>query len=113
MDTEHTFARDSALLDRLRSAAELLEALDADRTLIDHLPAAERERLHHAVAQVYKPDPVARRRRLKAAERERSAAKMERDGAVLHETGIRSLRRQPVFTTPNVFPPGGFEQRDA
>ncbi|MDQ1472187.1 MAG: hypothetical protein QOJ99_3667, partial [Bryobacterales bacterium] len=101
-----------ALPDRVRSAAELLEAIDADRTLIDHLPKAERERLHHAVAQVYNPDPVARRRRLKAAERERSAAKTERDGAVLHETGIRSLRRQPVFTTPNVFPPENFEQHD-
>ena len=28
-----------------------------------------------------------------------------RVGAVLQETGIRTLRRKPVFTTPNVFPP--------
>jgi hypothetical protein len=27
---------------------------------------------------------------------------------VLHETGIRELRRRPVFTTPNYFPPQGF-----
>ena len=26
---------------------------------------------------------------------------------MLHETGIRELRRKPVFTTPNVFPPEG------
>jgi NAD(P)-dependent dehydrogenase (short-subunit alcohol dehydrogenase family) len=103
---------DTALLERLRSAAELLEAIDANRTLLDHLPGADRQRLHAAIAQVYNPDPVARRRRLKAAERERSAAKTERVGAVLHETGIRSLRRQPVFTTPNVFPPENFEPRD-
>ena len=100
------------LLQRLRSAAELLEAVDADRTLLDHLPAQDRERLHHAIAQVFNPDPVARRRRIKAAERERSAARTERVGAVLHETGIRSLRRQPVFTTENVFPPRNFTQQD-
>jgi NAD(P)-dependent dehydrogenase (short-subunit alcohol dehydrogenase family) len=103
----------SPLLEQLRSAAELLEAIDADRTLIDHLPAEERQRLHHAVAKVFNPDPVARRRRLKAAERERSAAKLDRMGAVLHETGIRTLRRQPVFTTPNVFPPENLLQLDA
>jgi NAD(P)-dependent dehydrogenase (short-subunit alcohol dehydrogenase family) len=108
MDTDR-----SPLLERLRSAAELLEALDADRTLIDHLPGEERRRLHHAVAKVFNPDPVARRRRLKAAERERSAVKLEKVGAVLHETGIRTLRRQPVFTTPNVFPPENFAQTDA
>src|SRR5438309_1142829 len=107
MDTDR-----SPLLERLRSAADLLEAIDADRTLIDHLPAEDRERLHHAVAKVFNPDPVARRHRLKAAERERSAAKLERVGEVLHETGIRNLRRQPVFTTPNVFPPENFDQSE-
>ena len=29
--------------------------------------------------------------------------------AVLNETGIRTLRRKPVFTSPNVFPPPDFE----
>ena len=28
------------------------------------------------------------------------------------ETGIRELRRKPVFHTPNVFPPESFEPRD-
>lgn len=31
---------------------------------------------------------------------------------VLAGTGIRTLRAKPVFTTPNVFPPVGFEQAD-
>jgi NAD(P)-dependent dehydrogenase (short-subunit alcohol dehydrogenase family) len=109
MDTENA---DFALLERLRSAAELLESIDADWGLLDRMPVEDRERLHLAVAQVYNPDPVARRRRQKAAERERSAARTERAGAVLHETGIRTLRRKPVFTTPNVFPPEGFVARD-
>ncbi|HYP07493.1 MAG TPA: SDR family oxidoreductase, partial [Bryobacteraceae bacterium] len=61
---------------------------------------------------VYNPDPAARKQRLKAAERERSAARLERDGSVLHDTGIRALRRKPVFTTPNVFAPEGFNPQD-
>ena len=36
---------------------------------------------------------------------------MTRDDGVLHETGIRTLRRKPVFTTPNVFPPESTCQR--
>ena len=31
---------------------------------------------------------------------------------MLNDTGIRALRRRPVFTTPNVFPPEGFEPKD-
>jgi NAD(P)-dependent dehydrogenase (short-subunit alcohol dehydrogenase family) len=97
---------------RLRSAIELLELLDNDRALLAQLPDEYRHRLHQVIAQIYNPDPVARRRKLKAAERERAAAQMERMGAVLDETGIRTLRRKPIYTTPNVFPPQGFEPRD-
>jgi NAD(P)-dependent dehydrogenase (short-subunit alcohol dehydrogenase family) len=49
---------------------------------------------------------------LKTAERERTAAQAHRAGAVLDQTGIRTLRRKPVFTTPNFFPPPDFEQRN-
>jgi NAD(P)-dependent dehydrogenase (short-subunit alcohol dehydrogenase family) len=99
MDTD--FAIEHALLERLRSAAELLEQLAGDRNLLDQQPAQDRERLLRAVAELYNPDKLARREMVKAAERERTA----RTGAVLDETGIRTLRRKPVFTTPNVFPP--------
>jgi NAD(P)-dependent dehydrogenase (short-subunit alcohol dehydrogenase family) len=101
-----------AFLERLRTGIDVLEQLDLDRSLLDRLPAGDRDRLHHAVAQLYNPDPVARRRRLKAAERERSAAQTKRVGAVLEETGIRALRRKAVFTTPNVFAPEDFKSRD-
>jgi NAD(P)-dependent dehydrogenase (short-subunit alcohol dehydrogenase family) len=96
----------------VRLAAELLEAVAANKRLIDPLPPDERERLHRAVAQIFLPDPAARRQRLKAAERERRAASARRDEQVLHETGIRTLRRRPVFTTPNVFPPRAFDPQD-
>src|SRR5689334_575936 len=103
---------DEKLLERLRAAVELLELLDVDRETLAGLPKQDRCRLEKAIAQIYNPDPVARRRRLKAAERERSNAQTRRVGAVLEETGIRTLRRKPVFTTPNVFAPEGFEPRD-
>ena len=91
----------SDLLDRLRAAAEFLEQLAADRSLLTQLPAGDRERLFRAVAEIYCPDRLTRREMLKAAARERT----QRTGAVLEQTGIRALRRKPVFTTPNYFPP--------
>jgi NAD(P)-dependent dehydrogenase (short-subunit alcohol dehydrogenase family) len=100
---------DVALLERARVATELLEAIAADWSLLDHLPAEERQRLHQAVAGVYNPDPVARRQRQKAAERARNAAQARKTDVIRHETGIRTLRRQTVFTTPNVFPPEDFK----
>ena len=96
---------ESTLLRQVRTVVELLELIAADWKLLDRLPAQERERLHKAVAQIQEPDPAARRRRLKAQRRERKAAQNRREDEILHRTGIRTLRRQPVFTTPNVFPP--------
>ncbi len=104
--------RNNALRQRVRDATELLEAIAHDWSLLDQLPANERQRLHQAVAGVYNPDPVARRQRQKAAERARNAASAGKTDAVRHETGIRTLRRQAVFTTPNVFPPERFEPLD-
>ena len=97
---------------RVADTAELLEALAADMSLLDGLPTGQRHRLQRAVAQVYHPDPVVRRQRLKAAERERSSAQVGSDDAVLNATGIRRLRRRPVFTTPNAFVPEGFVAHD-
>ena len=78
----------------------LLEAIAADRSLLDRLPPEQRERLHAAVGHVYHPDPVLRRRKRKAVARERNAAQVAKEESVLHATGIRELRRRPVFTTP-------------
>jgi hypothetical protein len=89
----------------LESLTETLETLRADWALLDQLPAEERARLLKAVAALHNPDRVARRQRLKEARRERKAAEIRSEEEVLHGTGIRTLRRKPVFTTPNVFPP--------
>jgi NAD(P)-dependent dehydrogenase (short-subunit alcohol dehydrogenase family) len=91
------------------SALELLEAIAADRTVLDAWPAEARARLHQAVAAIYHPEPKLRRKKAKERERERNAEAVRRAEAVLDQTGIRELRRKPVFTTPNYFPPQGFD----
>ena len=53
-----------------------------------------------------------RRNRLKMIKRTRRDARRRREEATLSDTGIRRLRRQPVYNTPNVFPPAEFEQRE-
>jgi NAD(P)-dependent dehydrogenase (short-subunit alcohol dehydrogenase family) len=97
------------LLERVQAATEVLDTIAGDWSVLDRLPRTDRERLHRAVARVHNPDPRARRRRVRAVERQRKAAGAMRDDAVLDETGIRTLRRRPVFTTPTVFPPERFE----
>jgi NAD(P)-dependent dehydrogenase (short-subunit alcohol dehydrogenase family) len=99
--------------DDIETSIDLLEAVAADRSLLERLPPEVRERLHRAIARAYHPDPVLRRQRVKAAERERNAAQIAREEALLHATGIRQLRRRPVFTTPNVFPPEDFLANDS
>jgi NAD(P)-dependent dehydrogenase (short-subunit alcohol dehydrogenase family) len=88
-----------------RSALDLLEVIAADRTVLDAWPADERKRLHQAIATIYHPEPKLRRKKAKERERERNAEAIRRAEAVLNKTGIRELRRKPVFTTPNYFPP--------
>ena len=90
---------------RVAAAAELLETVIADRSLLQALPLEQRTRLLSAAGDVYEPDVEARRRQIKAERREVKQQKAQRDQGALSETGIRSLRAKPVFTTPNVFAP--------
>jgi len=98
------------LIDRVRAATELLEWIAADRALLGHVPADERTRLLRAAGRVSRPDAVERRQLLKFTKRARKAEKVQRAENALAETGIRKLRRQPVFTSPNVFPPSHFDE---
>jgi NAD(P)-dependent dehydrogenase (short-subunit alcohol dehydrogenase family) len=111
-----TAADRTELLGRLRETIDLLESIAADRTVLAGVPDEERKRLLQAVANVYSPDRAERRRMSKVVARERRAARVRSDQGVLHETGIRTLRRKPVFHTPNVFPAlsvaDGFDARD-
>jgi hypothetical protein len=117
MSSRTSSAPDQAeLLARLRETVDLLESIAADRSVLAGVPDDERKRLLQAVANVYSPDRVERRRMSKVVARERKAARVRGDQGVLHETGIRALRRKPVFHTPNVFPTqsisDGFEPHD-
>ncbi len=102
----------SPLAEKLRAAAELLETIAADRTLLSGVSKEERSRLLSAAAGLSRPDAPARRHYAKAERRKRKAEKLKKAESALNNTGIRKLRRQTVFTTPNVHPPIGFEQRE-
>ena len=111
---EHTAAPGTAeeAAERLRAATELLESVVRDRSLLRALSLEERTRLLAAAGDVHNPDVVQRRRFNKVVRRERNATRVEADETTLAETGIRVLRDKPVFMTPNVFPPTGFEQAE-
>ena len=102
----------ATLLVRLRETVEWLESIAADRRVLEGVPDEARKRLLQAVASVYHPDRVERRRMSKITARERKAARVERDQVTRADTAIRTLRRKPVFHTPNVFPPERFEPDD-
>ncbi|MET0290056.1 MAG: oxidoreductase, partial [Pseudoxanthomonas sp.] len=104
---------DRPLTERLRIALDLLEAIDADRSVLDTLPEADRARLHQVVAKVYHPEPKARRALLKQQAKLRHQEKVRKAEALLEQTGIRALRRKPVFSTPNYFPPHAAGLHDA
>jgi NAD(P)-dependent dehydrogenase (short-subunit alcohol dehydrogenase family) len=103
---------EATLAERLQAAAELLESIASNRELLAGVSEAERTRLLSAAGRISRPDARARRQLVKASKRQRKAAKSERAESVLNQTGIRKLRRQTVFTTPNVHPPLGFEQQE-
>src|SRR4051794_40462835 len=97
---------------RLIAAAELLEQVAANRALLAAMPVEDRTRLLTAAGDIYCPDVSQRRRLVKASARQRKADKTNRDQSVLSETGIRALRRKPVFTTPNLPPPPDIEPQE-
>src|SRR5688500_393010 len=101
-----------ALLDRLRETTELLESIAVDRNVLAGVLDEERGRLLRAIELVNNPDSRALRRLAKATKRQKRIARINKEDEALHETGIRTLRRKPVFTTPNVFPPHGFAPAD-
>ncbi|MEO8033462.1 MAG: SDR family oxidoreductase [Acidobacteriota bacterium] len=98
--------------ERLRAAVELLEAIDADRGLLAQVSSEERTRLLQVTRLVSNPDHRARRRLVKAHSRQRKQVRLQEEDKVLSATGIRELRRKPVFTTPNFYPPAGFIPQD-
>jgi NAD(P)-dependent dehydrogenase (short-subunit alcohol dehydrogenase family) len=97
---------------QLKAAAEILEQASANRALLGALSQEERTRLLKAAGDIYCPDLTQRRKLVKATVKQRKAEKKQKDDTKLNETGIRKLRREKVFTTPNVFPPQNFIQSE-
>ena len=87
------------------AATAFLQRIGASRDLLTVLSPQEKQDLLNAAGDVFCPDPEERRIRTKALKRERRSARVRRDEDVLAGTGIRVLREQTVFTTPDVFPP--------
>ena len=101
------------LLERMRDARDLLEAIAADRSVLADVPDDERARLLQAVARVHHPDRVERRRMARAAANQRKADRVRETEDVRDDTGIRALRRRkPAVHSPNVFPPRAFSPDD-
>src|SRR6266436_4824356 len=100
------------LTERLKAAIELLEQVAADRRLLTELSVEDRVRLRQAAGSVYCSDPLQRRQLLRATQRLQKSRRIKTDQSVLAETGIRKLRKRPVFTTPNIAAPEAFEQQD-
>jgi len=96
----------------LSELIELLETIAFDRSVLGDASDEERERLLQAVARIYHPDRTERRRRKRVVMRERRAERLRANEGTRDQTGIRTLRRKPVFHTPNVFPPPDFVPQD-
>ncbi|HTR54155.1 MAG TPA: SDR family oxidoreductase [Kofleriaceae bacterium] len=85
---------------RVRAAIELIEQLGDDLPRLAELDEELRIRLVSAAGQLSRPDRYRRKALGKELARQRVRAKRAADRAVLDRTGIRALRKEPVFRTP-------------
>ncbi len=85
---------------KLRDAIEVLEQLGGDLRRLSELDEDVRIRLVTAAGRLSRPDRYSRKALGKALVRARVLAKRDADRTVLDQTGIRALRREPVFRTP-------------
>jgi NAD(P)-dependent dehydrogenase (short-subunit alcohol dehydrogenase family) len=90
----------------LDRCTELLEALAADHTRLSVVDRDLRRRLVTAAGQISRPDRLAKRRLASALWRRERDDVRRADVAVLERTGMRTLRRAPVYPTPLPVPPG-------
>jgi NAD(P)-dependent dehydrogenase (short-subunit alcohol dehydrogenase family) len=96
--------------ERLDAALEVLEAFAADAARLHALPEPLRIRLKTAAGRLSRHDRTERRRLRKEELRAHRLAKTTQAESARHGTGIRELRRKPVFHTPNYFLPEGIDE---
>jgi len=97
---------------RLLDAMAVLHDVVSAPDMLGELDPTEKADFLNAAGDVFYPDPEIRRRRTKLLQQQRRQDRLKRDEQTLDETGIRTLRNRPVFTTPDVYAPEGFEQAD-
>ena len=85
---------------RAADAIAVLEKVAGDLRLLAALDEETRRRLVVAAGAVSRPDRYTRKALGKALVRSRKAADRAADQAALESTGIRALRKAPVFPTP-------------
>ncbi len=92
--------------DKIEEAADLLESIIEDRSILAALAPDLRTRFLIAAGRVSKPTPEARRKLFREQRRRDKNERRDADRALLSRTGIRQLRENPIFKTPR-------RQRDA
>ena len=110
--TNESVTETAPIADRARAAADILELIADNREILTDLDPDTKLRLLRFAGEVSRPDALARRRVVKAKRVERRNAKVQKIEDVLADTGIRKLRREQIFTTPNYFPPSERRQSD-
>ena len=85
----------------LEACIAVLEAVARDRGALAHVPLGDRLRLLEAAGRVSLPNRAEQRKLAKAFRRKEAQEIKAADQALLDETGIRALRRAPVFATPD------------
>ena len=91
---------DAALRSELLAALELFRRVGEDRGLLSVLDEETRKELMIILGRVSRPDRNEVRKLLRALRKRERADERNKDEELLEATGIRSLRRAPVFITP-------------
>ena len=94
------------LAEAFAATQTILDAIIADRTLLDRLPIEDRVRFLRTTGEVYCPDVNERRQRAKAKKAKERASRIDAIETTHNATGIRELRvKRAALTSPNVFAP--------
>ncbi len=96
---------------KLRDVIQFLEELGADMAKLADLDEPTRIRLVSAAGQLARPDRYQKKALGKALHRAHKQARRDADQAILDQTGIRTLRKEPVFRTPLPKPDMALESR--
>ncbi|MCK6550181.1 SDR family oxidoreductase [Myxococcota bacterium] len=89
----------------LATTLRVLAAIADDRAHLAALPAETRRALIEAAGRVAKPEMGDKRRMAKALRKKDRDERRRADEALLESTGIRALRRAPIYPTPALPPP--------